>query len=60
MYAFLTGTLQQGTPDSLTMLIAGYAAIGVVGLVYVIILVVRQRNLQRDIETLDVLTRDEE
>ena len=49
----------QGTPNTVPYLIAGYAVIGTVGLVYIVSLVMRQRNLKRDIETLDSLTREE-
>ena len=48
------------TPDTVPYLIAGYAVIGTVGLIYIVSLIVRQHNLKRDIETLEVLIRDEE
>jgi hypothetical protein len=52
--------LQQPTPNTVAYMIAGYAVIGSVGLIYIISLVVRQRNLKRDIETLEMLTREDD
>ena len=49
----------QSVPNTVPYLIAGYAVIGAIGLVYIIGLVVRQRNLKRDIETLEALTRED-
>jgi hypothetical protein len=50
----------QGPPDTVTYLIVGYALIGGVGLVYIISLIVRQRNLKRDVEALEAITREED
>ena len=49
----------QTTPNTVPYMIAGYVVIGTVGLVYVISLLVRQRNLKRDVETLEMLTRED-
>lgn len=49
----------QDVPNTIPDLIAGYIVIGSVGLVYVTSLVMRQRNLRRDVETLDMLNEDE-
>jgi CcmD family protein len=44
---------QQGPANTLGYMIAGYAVIfGVIG-IYVVSLVIRRRNLQRDIEMLE-------
>jgi hypothetical protein len=47
-------------PDTVPYLILGYVIIGVVGLGYVITLVIRQRNLRRDLDVLERLEHDDE
>ena len=49
----------QSPPNTVPSMIAGYVVIGGVGLIYIISLLVRQRNLKRDVETLDILTRED-
>lgn len=51
---------QDQTPDTVSYLILGYVIIAAVGLGYVITLVVRQRNLRRDLDVLDRLDKDDE
>ncbi len=55
----LSPGLQDAIPNTVSYLILGYVIIAVVGLGYVISLVLRQRNLQRDVETLSALLKDE-
>lgn len=50
---------QSATPDTVAYMILGYAIIGGVGLVYVTSLLLRQRNLKRDLEVMARL-RDED
>lgn len=52
--------LQAPTPNTVPSLILGYVVIGLTGLVYIISLIARQRNLRRDIEMLETLTRDDD
>lgn len=52
--------LLEEPPDTVAYLILGYVIIAVVGLGYVITLVVRQRNLRRDLDVLDRLDKDDE
>ena len=52
--------LQPPPPDTVPYLILGYVIIGVVGLGYVVTLVVRQRNLRRDLDVLERLKDDDE
>lgn len=52
--------LQAGPPNTVPYLIAGYAVIGTVGLLYILSLLMRQRNLKRDVETLETLSREDE
>ncbi len=42
-------------PDTTSYLILGYVIIGGVGLLYVITLLVRQRNLKRDLDVIERL-----
>ncbi len=46
------------TPDTVSYLILGYGIIGAIGLIYVISLIVRQRNLQRDLEVIEQLREE--
>ncbi len=48
------------TPDTVSYLILGYAIIGAIGLMYVISLVVRQRNLEHDLEIIEQLRSEGE
>lgn len=41
-------------------LMLGYAVMGVIGLVYVVSLALRQRNLQQDIQLMERLLQDDE
>ncbi len=52
MFALL---LQSGPPDTTSYLILGYAIIGGIGLVYVASLLLRQRNLMRDLDLIERL-----
>lgn len=45
--------LQEGPADTTSYMIAGYAVIFGVMLLYLISLLVRQRNLQKDMEVLE-------
>ena len=51
--------LQASTPNTVSYMLLGYAIIGGIGLVYVVSLVIRQRNLQRDVEVVKRLIEDE-
>ncbi len=42
----------EGTPDTSAYMIGGYVFTFIVGAIYLISLIVRSRNLQRDLETL--------
>lgn len=46
---------QQATPDTTSYMIAGYAVIFSVLLLYLFSLFIRNRNLKRDLETLEEL-----
>ena len=48
---------QQATPDTTSYMIAGYAVIFSVLLLYLLSLFIRNRNLKRDLETLEELDR---
>lgn len=50
--------IQNTTPDTINYLILGYVLIGGTGLVYVASLLLRQRNLKRDLDVIERL-RDE-
>ena len=52
--------LQASTPNTVPYMILGYSLIGGVGLIYVASLLLRQRNLLRDLEVLATLKADEE
>jgi hypothetical protein len=56
----LLNLIQDGPPDTVNYLILGYVIIAVVGLGYVLTLVLRQRNLRRDLDMLDKLDKDDE
>ena len=45
----------ESTPDTSAYMIAGYAVFFIVSAIYVISLFVRNRSLQRDLETLEDL-----
>lgn len=51
--------LQEGPANTTSYMIAGYAIIFGVMLVYLISLLVRQRNLQRDLEVLEEIQVEE-
>jgi hypothetical protein len=50
--------LQEPTPDTSGYMLAGYAIIFAVMLLYLFSLWIRARNLRRDLETLQDLDRD--
>ncbi len=52
--------LQEGPADTTSYMIAGYAVIFGVMLFYLISLLVRQRNLQKDLEVLEEIQTDQE
>lgn len=52
--------LQEGPADTTSYMIAGYAIIFGVMLLYLISLIVRQRNLQKDLEVLEEIQSDQE
>ncbi len=52
--------LQNVTPDTVPYLILGYVIIGGVGLIYVVSLMLRQRNLKRDLDVIEQLQEDDE
>jgi CcmD family protein len=55
----LFSILQQAPAETTRYMIAGYAVIFTVMLLYVLSLVVRRRNLERDLETLKELETKE-
>lgn len=51
----------EGVPNTVDGLILGYVAIGFIAVVYVVSLVIRQANLNREAEVLrEVIDEDEE
>jgi hypothetical protein len=52
--------LQEGPADTTSYMIAGYAIIFGVMLLYLISLMVRQRNLQKDMEVLEEIQGEEQ
>lgn len=56
---FLSSLLQEGPAQTAGYMIAGYAVIFGVMLVYLITLVTRRRNLNQDLEMLEDLQRKE-
>jgi hypothetical protein len=52
--------LQEGPADTTSYMIAGYAVIFGVMLLYLISLFVRQRNLQKDLEVFEEIQTDQE
>ncbi|MBK5108463.1 MAG: hypothetical protein JJE12_10030 [Anaerolineales bacterium] len=52
--------LQEGPADTTSYMIAGYAVIFGVMLLYLISLMVRQRNLQKDLEVLEEIQSDQD
>lgn len=55
-----SGLADEGTPDTLGYLILGYVIIGTVGLGYILTLLLRQRNLRRELDTLSKLQQDDD
>jgi hypothetical protein len=51
---------QAPTPNTVSYLILGYVIIGGIGLVYVLLLLWRQRNLRRDLDVIERLHGDED
>ena len=51
--------LQEGPANTTSFMIAGYAVIFGVMLLYLISLLVRQRNLQKDLEVLEEIQGEE-
>jgi len=56
----LSVILQEGPADTTSYMIAGYAIIFGVMLIYLISLLVRQRNLQKDLDVLEDIQREQE
>ncbi len=56
----LSVILQEGPADTTSYMIAGYAIIFGVMLIYLISLLVRQRNLQKDLDVLEEIQREQE
>ena len=52
--------LQEGPADTTSYMIAGYAVIFGIMPLYLISLLVRQRNLQKDLEVLEKIQSDQE
>jgi len=52
--------LQEGPANTTSFMIAGYAVIFGVMLLYLISLLVRQRNLQKDLEVLEEMQGEEQ
>jgi hypothetical protein len=52
--------LQEGPANTTSYMIAGYTIIFGVMLLYLISLLVRQRNLQKDLEVLEEIQTDQE
>lgn len=52
--------LQDATANTTSYMIAGYAVIFGVMLIYLISLLIRQRNLQRDMEVLEEIQVEEQ
>jgi hypothetical protein len=58
--ALLARLIQDEPPDTIPYLILGYVIIAAVGLGYIVTLVIRQRNLRRDLDMLERLEKDED
>lgn len=54
----LLSMLLQDTPNTVNYMIAGYIVLVGMPILYVITWFVRQRNLERDLETLETLSRE--
>jgi len=52
--------LQDGPANTTSYMIAGYAVIFGIMLIYLISLLVRQRNLQKDLEVLEEIQTEEQ
>jgi hypothetical protein len=52
--------LQEGPANTTSYMIAGYAVIFGIMLIYLISLLVRQRNLQKDLEVLEEIQAEEQ
>ena len=52
--------LQDGPANTTSYMIAGYAVIFGIMLIYLISLLVRQRNLQKDLEVLEEIQAEEQ
>jgi len=57
---FFSFFLQDGPANTTSYMIAGYAVIFGVMLIYLISLLVRQRNLQKDLEVLEEIRGEEQ
>lgn len=57
---YLPLLFQSTTPDTTSYLIVGYVIIGGIGLLYVLSLLFRQRNLRRDLEMIERLHSDDD
>ena len=58
LWLLVSTIAQEAPPDSIGDLILGYVIIGVVGLGYVLTLLLRQRNLDRELDTIEKLQDD--
>ena len=47
------------TPDTSGYMIAGYAIFFIVSVIYIVSLVIRHRNLERDLETLEEMEKEQ-
>jgi hypothetical protein len=52
--------LQEGPANTTSYMIAGYAVIFGIMLIYLISLLIRQRNLQKDLEVLEEIQDEEQ
>jgi hypothetical protein len=52
--------LQEGPANTTNFMIAGYAVIFGIMLIYLISLLIRQRNLQKDLEVLEEIQDEEQ
>ncbi len=50
----------QGTPDTSSYMIAGYVIFFVITAIYVVSLVIRERNLNRDLATLETMKEEQQ
>ena len=56
----ITSLIQQAPAETTTYMVAGYSVIFGIMLIYIISLILRNRNLKRDMQTLHELERQDE